>query len=51
MSTEEKFILSGGPDAPLIDPDVTSIGELLLKKFIEHGNNTIFVSRTILHFS
>lgn len=48
MSTEERFVLYGGPDAPSIDPDARSLGETLLKKFAEHGEKNMFVSQLTL---
>lgn len=39
-----KNILYGGPDAPVIDTESRSFGEVILKKLTAHGNNVMFVS-------
>lgn len=37
-------ILYGGPDPPLIDEDSKSLGEVILKKLTDNGNDAMFVS-------
>lgn len=44
MSTNEKYVLYGGPEPPLIEPTSKSLGETILKKFNEHGDSNVFVS-------
>lgn len=48
MSTNEKNVLYGGPDAPSIDPVSKSLGEILLKKFASFENKNIFVCISIV---
>lgn len=43
----EKNILYGGPDPPLIDPEARSLGEVILKKLTVNENDVIFVSKLI----
>lgn len=43
----EKNILYGGPDPPLIDPEARSLGEVILKKLAVNENDVIFVSKFI----
>lgn len=44
----EKNILYGGPDPPMIDNDAKSLGEVILKKLAVNGNDVIFVSKNTL---
>lgn len=47
MGDNEKNILYGGPDPPLIDAESKSLGEVILKKLSTNGNEVVFVSRLI----
>lgn len=40
----DKNILYGGPEPPLIDEDSKSLGEVILKKLNINGDSVIFVS-------
>lgn len=42
-SVSEKNILYGGPEAPLIDADSKSLGEVILKKLACNGDDVMFV--------
>lgn len=44
----EKNILYGGPDPPMIDNESKSLGEVILKKLAVNGNEVIFVSKNSL---
>lgn len=44
----EKNILYGGPDPPMIDSESKSLGEVILKKLAVNGNDVIFVSKNSL---
>lgn len=40
----DKNILYGGPEPPLIDEDSKSLGEVILKKLNINGDSVMFVS-------
>lgn len=40
----DKNILYGGPEPPLIDDDSKSLGEVILKKLNSNGDSVMFVS-------
>lgn len=44
--TKEENVLYGGPNPPLIDTESKSLGEIILKKLTENGDNVIVVSET-----
>lgn len=44
MSDNEKNILYGGPEPPLIDDESKSLGEVILKRLAVNDNDVIFVS-------
>lgn len=46
----EKHILYGGPEPPLIDADSKSLGEVILKKLTVNGNDAMFVSIIVFIF-
>lgn len=41
---DEKNILYGGPDPPLIDEEAKSLGEVILKKLRDDADDVMFVS-------
>lgn len=43
-NTDDKNILYGGPDVDLIDNTSKSLGEVILQKLAENGNEPMFVS-------
>lgn len=46
--SEEKNVLYGGPDVPVLDATAKSFGEIALKMFTENGDKVIVVSVVFL---
>lgn len=44
MGDNEKNILYGGPEPPLIDEESKSLGEVILKRLALDGGDVMFVS-------
>lgn len=46
--SDEPFVLYGGPLPAKMDDDSEELGEIILKKFDEHGDKVIYVSNPYL---